>query len=163
MKDVSCFFLVVQELQSSFPQKFRILFDSIDPEGFGEIAVDDFLEALQLPEIQAQVPINKREILYERAMKAKKHPGTVSFDDFVNVVSKFFFYLCVKKSYLNKLPKVIRITTQFPTLYFNVWSCDRRFFVYDTFLFLVVINQFMFLHIHSNNRNESMHKLHPKQ
>lgn len=74
-----------------FSQKLRVLFDSIDPEGFGEIPVDDFIAALKTPEIQDKVPFNKQELLYERAMKAKKGPGTVSFQDFVEVVSQLKF------------------------------------------------------------------------
>uniref|UniRef100_A0A336LIX5 CSON003669 protein n=1 Tax=Culicoides sonorensis TaxID=179676 RepID=A0A336LIX5_CULSO len=73
--------------------KLRILFDSIDPEGFGEIPVDDFISALKTPELQDKVPFNKQELLYERAMKAKKGPGTVSFQDFVEVVSNLFIEL----------------------------------------------------------------------
>lgn len=62
----------------------------IDPEGFGEIPVDDFINALKTPEIQAQVPLNKRELLLERALKSKgpKGSGSVSFQEFVNVVSQ---------------------------------------------------------------------------
>lgn len=46
-------------------------------------------------------------------MKAKKHPGTVSFDDFVNVVSfsSFFLnvvYLFLPPAFLNAL-EVIKI------------------------------------------------------
>lgn len=65
------------------------LYLQFDPEGFGEIPVDDFVVALKSPEFQSQVPVNKRELLYDRAMKAKlpQGPGFVSFQDFVNVVS----------------------------------------------------------------------------
>ncbi|GAB0098279.1 EF-hand domain-containing protein [Sergentomyia squamirostris] len=67
--------------------KWRQLFDTIDPEGFGEIPVDDFINALKTPEIQSLVPLNKRELLLERARKAKgpKGSGSVSFQEFVNV------------------------------------------------------------------------------
>ncbi|CAD7082034.1 unnamed protein product [Hermetia illucens] len=65
------------------------LYLQFDPEGFGEIPVDDFVVALKSPEFQSQVPVNKRELLYDRAMKAKlpQGPGFVSFQDFVNVMS----------------------------------------------------------------------------
>lgn len=53
--------------------------------------VDMFVDALKLPDIQEQVPINKRELLYERAMKVRKHAGAFTFDDFVNVVSFSIF------------------------------------------------------------------------
>lgn len=40
------------------------------------------------------MPFNKQELLYERAMKAKKSPGgTVSFQAFVDVVSLLLFLL----------------------------------------------------------------------
>lgn len=70
-------------------QKWRHLFDQFDPEGFGEIPVEEFLLALQSPALQAHVPMNKREQLYERAQKAKepRGSGSVSFQEFVNVVS----------------------------------------------------------------------------
>lgn len=59
-----------------------------DPEGFGEIPVDDFIEALKSPEFLANVPPNKRDILYDRALKAKTSKAeAISFQDFVNVVS----------------------------------------------------------------------------
>ncbi|XP_055377175.1 protein rhomboid [Condylostylus longicornis] len=69
--------------------KWRILFDKFDPEGFGEIPVDTFIAALKSPEFLSQVPINKRELLHERAMKSKlpKGSGYVSFQEFVNVMS----------------------------------------------------------------------------
>ncbi|XP_075162410.1 rhomboid serine protease stem cell tumor [Haematobia irritans] len=69
--------------------KWKLLFDMFDPEGFGEITVDEFLNALKSPEFISQVPMNKRELLTERAKKAKLPigPGYVTFQDFVNVMS----------------------------------------------------------------------------
>ncbi|EAT47093.1 AAEL001755-PA [Aedes aegypti] len=68
--------------------KWRQLFDAFDPEGFGEIPIDDFIEALKSPEFLANVPPNKRDILYDRALKAKTSKAeSISFQDFVNVVS----------------------------------------------------------------------------
>uniref|UniRef100_A0A182RUY3 Uncharacterized protein n=1 Tax=Anopheles funestus TaxID=62324 RepID=A0A182RUY3_ANOFN len=59
-----------------------------DPEGFGEIPVDDFVAALKSPEFLANVPPNKRDILYDRALEAKTSKvEAISFQDFVNVVS----------------------------------------------------------------------------
>lgn len=59
-----------------------------DPEGFGEIPVDDFIESLKSQEFLANVPPNKRDILYDRALKAKSSKAeSISFQDFVNVVS----------------------------------------------------------------------------
>ncbi|XP_053952521.1 protein rhomboid isoform X1 [Anastrepha ludens] len=69
--------------------KWKLLFDMFDPEGFGEIPVDDFVKALKSPEFLSQVPMNKRELLHERAKKARLPigPGFVTFQDFVNVMS----------------------------------------------------------------------------
>ncbi|XP_037720827.1 rhomboid-related protein 2 isoform X1 [Drosophila subpulchrella] len=69
--------------------KWKLLFDMFDPEGFGEISVEEFLVALRSPEFLSQVPMNKRELLLERAKKAKLPigPGYVTFQDFVNVMS----------------------------------------------------------------------------
>lgn len=74
----------------SLLQKWRQLFDQFDPEGFGEIPVDDFLAALKSTELQSQVPLNKIELLYHRALKSKEPngSGSVSFQEFVNVVSE---------------------------------------------------------------------------
>ncbi|XP_034107135.1 protein rhomboid isoform X1 [Drosophila sulfurigaster albostrigata] len=69
--------------------KWKLLFDMFDPEGFGEISVTEFLVALKSPEFLSQVPMNKRELLLERAKKAQlpNGPGYVTFQDFVNVMS----------------------------------------------------------------------------
>ncbi|KAH8303763.1 hypothetical protein KR018_001538 [Drosophila ironensis] len=69
--------------------KWKLLFDMFDPEGFGEISVEEFLVALRSPEFLSQVPMNKRELLLERAKKAQlpHGPGYVTFQDFVNVMS----------------------------------------------------------------------------
>lgn len=56
-----------------------------DPEGFGEIPWDDFLEVLNNPEFIAQVDANKRDILLERAQE--RTTTAITFQDFVNVVS----------------------------------------------------------------------------
>lgn len=49
------------------------------------------MKALKSPEFVSQVPMNKRELLHERAKKAHPPtgPGYVTFQDFVNVVSGF--------------------------------------------------------------------------
>lgn len=66
------------------------MFNKFDPEGFGEIPVDDFLLALRSPELQLQVPFNKIELLHHRAVNSKKPnaSGVISFQEFVNVVSR---------------------------------------------------------------------------
>uniref|UniRef100_A0A182YJ11 Uncharacterized protein n=1 Tax=Anopheles stephensi TaxID=30069 RepID=A0A182YJ11_ANOST len=67
----------------------RELMKDFDPEGFGEIPVDDFVAALKSPEFLANVPPNKRDILFDRALKAKTSKvEAISFQDFVNVVSE---------------------------------------------------------------------------
>lgn len=47
------------------------------------------MKALKSSEFLSQVPMNKRELLNERAKKAQSPtgPGYVTFQDFVNVVS----------------------------------------------------------------------------
>jgi hypothetical protein len=57
-----------------------------DPEGFGEIPWDDFLEVLNNPEFVAEVDANKRDILLERAQE--RTTTAITFQDFVNVVSQ---------------------------------------------------------------------------
>lgn len=49
--------------------------------------MDHFLAALRTPEIQDKVPFNKQELLYDRALRANNGSGTISFQDFVEVVS----------------------------------------------------------------------------
>jgi hypothetical protein len=56
-----------------------------DPEGFGEIPWDDFLEVLNSPEFAAEVDANKRDILLQRAQE--RSTTAITFQDFVNVVS----------------------------------------------------------------------------
>uniref|UniRef100_A0A182FHU0 EF-hand domain-containing protein n=1 Tax=Anopheles albimanus TaxID=7167 RepID=A0A182FHU0_ANOAL len=69
----------------------RELMKDFDPEGFGEIPVDDFVAALKSPEFLANVPPNKRDILYDRALKAKTSKvESISFQDFVNVRVLYF-------------------------------------------------------------------------
>ncbi|KAK9301580.1 hypothetical protein QLX08_006031 [Tetragonisca angustula] len=63
--------------------KWRMLFDKFDPEGFGEIPVEDFLAALKSPEWKAEIPPNKRDILLTRAKESRVQ--AVTFQDFVNV------------------------------------------------------------------------------
>ncbi|XP_030380380.1 uncharacterized protein LOC115628432 [Scaptodrosophila lebanonensis] len=70
--------------------KWKLLFDMFDPEGFGEISTDEFLVALKSKEFLSQVPMNKRELLLERTKKAQlpTGPGYVTFQDFVNVLAR---------------------------------------------------------------------------
>ncbi|KAL0103571.1 hypothetical protein PUN28_017676 [Cardiocondyla obscurior] len=65
--------------------KWRMLFDKFDPEGFGEIPLEDFLAALKSPEWKAEIPTNKRDILLTRAKESRVE--AVTFQDFVNVMS----------------------------------------------------------------------------
>ena len=58
-----------------------------DPEGFGEIPWDDFLQVLKSPDFITEVDANKREILQEKAQERKT--SAITFQDFVNVVSLF--------------------------------------------------------------------------
>ncbi|XP_003698163.1 rhomboid-related protein 3-like isoform X2 [Apis florea] len=63
--------------------KWRMLFDKFDPEGFGEIPVEDFLAALKSAEWKTEIPPNKRDILLTRAKESRVE--AVTFQDFVNV------------------------------------------------------------------------------
>ncbi|KAK7790809.1 hypothetical protein R5R35_012064 [Gryllus longicercus] len=65
--------------------KWRQLFDKYDPEGFGEIPWEEFLEALRQPDFLAEVDANKRDILAERARE--RRTTAITFQDFVNVMS----------------------------------------------------------------------------
>ncbi|KAK6624244.1 hypothetical protein RUM44_011103 [Polyplax serrata] len=65
-------------------KKRRVLYD---PEGFGEIPWEDFLQVLMNPEFVAEVDSNKREILLEKAQEKKT--TAITFQDFVNVVKRF--------------------------------------------------------------------------
>lgn len=58
-----------------------------DPEGFGEIPLEDFLTALNSPEWKAEIPTNKRDILLTRAKESRVQ--AVTFQDFINVVSLY--------------------------------------------------------------------------
>ncbi|KAG8326814.1 hypothetical protein J6590_032647, partial [Homalodisca vitripennis] len=58
-----------------------------DPEGFGEIPWDDFVEVLKTPEFVEEVTPNKRDILAERAQD--RRTTAITFQDFVNVVSPY--------------------------------------------------------------------------
>ncbi|XP_035743923.1 protein rhomboid-like isoform X2 [Vespa mandarinia] len=62
-----------------------MLFDKFDPEGFGEIPLEDFLVALKSAEWKAEIPANKRDILLARAKESKV--DAITFQDFVNVMS----------------------------------------------------------------------------
>ncbi|XP_063534161.1 rhomboid-related protein 2 isoform X1 [Cydia strobilella] len=65
--------------------KWRLLFDRFDPEGFGEIPWLDFLVTLQNPDFKAQVPPHKQEILLDKAQSATS--DSITFQEFVNVMS----------------------------------------------------------------------------
>ncbi|KAJ8681533.1 hypothetical protein QAD02_017325 [Eretmocerus hayati] len=66
--------------------RWRLLFDKHDPEGFGEIPINEFILALSSPDWIAEIPENKRDILYIRAKESRVE--AVTFQDFVNVVSR---------------------------------------------------------------------------
>ncbi|XP_048509424.1 protein rhomboid [Athalia rosae] len=74
------------ELRREFlKDRWRMLFDKYDPEGFGEIPLDDFLNALESQEWKDEVPANKRDILRVRVKESSVH--AITFQDFVNVMS----------------------------------------------------------------------------
>ncbi|XP_015124482.1 rhomboid-related protein 3 [Diachasma alloeum] len=63
--------------------RWRMLFDKFDPEGFGEIPRDDFLRALASSEWKSEIPANKRDILLTRIKES--YVDAITFQDFVNV------------------------------------------------------------------------------
>lgn len=73
---------------------FICLLIQFDPEGFGEIPLEDFLVALRSPEWKTEIPANKRDILLTRAKESRVE--AVTFQDFVNVVS---LHNCMRISY----------------------------------------------------------------
>jgi hypothetical protein len=87
---------------SKFSDNFWILLCTwqYDPEGFGEIPWDDFLEVLNKPEFIAEVDVHKRDILLERAQE--RSTTAITFQDFVNVVSRFprFLFFALRISIL---------------------------------------------------------------
>ncbi|CAK1596297.1 unnamed protein product [Parnassius mnemosyne] len=79
--------------------KWRLLFDRFDPEGFGEIPWPDFLQTLQNPDFIAQVPPHKHEILLDKARSATTE--AITFQEFVNVVSiSWLNYPSIQYSFL---------------------------------------------------------------
>ena len=81
-----------EDLSRAISQISEDLFASLqyDPEGFGEIPVEDFLIALRSPEWIVEIPVNKRDILYLRAKESRIE--AVTFQDFVNVVSNVYIH-----------------------------------------------------------------------
>ncbi|KOX72821.1 hypothetical protein WN51_00761 [Melipona quadrifasciata] len=82
-------------VQLLYAYKWRMLFDKFDPEGFGEIPVEDFLAALKSPEWKAEIPPNKRDILLTRAKESRVE--AVTFQDFVNVNGLLMYYVIQPK------------------------------------------------------------------
>ncbi|CAL4114189.1 unnamed protein product, partial [Meganyctiphanes norvegica] len=65
--------------------KWRLLFDKFDLEGFGEIPWPDFRRVLVHPEFVAAVDVAKREQLATKALTPTT--SAITFQDFVNVMS----------------------------------------------------------------------------
>ncbi|XP_014261077.1 protein rhomboid-like [Cimex lectularius] len=65
--------------------KWRMLFDKFDPEGFGEIPWDDLLVALDSPEFMEEITPSKRDVLIQKAQQ--RTTSAITFQDFVNVMS----------------------------------------------------------------------------
>lgn len=86
--DKVCIIALLQTYLSVFggpDLDFVYILFQFDPEGFGEIPLEDFLAALRSPEWKAEIPTNKRDILLTRAKESRVE--AVTFQDFVNVVS----------------------------------------------------------------------------
>lgn len=79
------FFFNPRLCESSFTDAVFVYRLQFDPEGFGEIPLEDFVAALRSPEWRAEIPANKRDILLTRVKESRVQ--AVTFQDFVNVVS----------------------------------------------------------------------------
>ncbi|OQR66554.1 hypothetical protein BIW11_14074, partial [Tropilaelaps mercedesae] len=66
-------------------QKWRQLFDKFDPEGFGEIPWEDFLRALETPELEENIDCTKRELFRLKAQD--RRTNAITFDDFIAVMT----------------------------------------------------------------------------
>ena len=69
--------------------EWRALFDIFDPEGFGEIPLDDFEHALDSREFITNISPGKIIILRDRLMAHRQMPGisAITFQEFVNTLS----------------------------------------------------------------------------
>lgn len=68
--------------------KWRVLFDQFDPEGFGEIPWPDFIKALRSKEFQEKVQPGKIQLLNDLALVYSLHSTAITFQHFVNIVSQ---------------------------------------------------------------------------
>lgn len=94
-----------------------LCFFQYDPEGFGEIPIEDFFKALRSAEWRDEIPSNKRDILYLRAKETREH--SITFQDFVNVVSFIFINLQFNRNQNWKLQE--RMFVQ--KLILKSWHC----------------------------------------
>ena len=68
--------------------EWRQLFDKYDPEGFGEIPLDDFVKALDSRDFLQAISPGKLIILQDKALQLKQlHKSAITFQDFVNTLS----------------------------------------------------------------------------
>ncbi|RWS24057.1 rhomboid-related protein 3-like protein, partial [Leptotrombidium deliense] len=77
-------------------QQWKQLFDKIDPEGFGEIPWQDFLDAIITPEFQTFIEPPKQAALVAKAFENGR--TSITFEEFVNVVSAYNSTTCNCKS-----------------------------------------------------------------
>ena len=76
--------------QNVLQDKWRVLFDKFDPEGFGEIPWPDFMAALQTPQFIDAVGPGKVLLLQTLAMSHAMNSGAITYQHFVNIVSHIF-------------------------------------------------------------------------
>ena len=68
--------------------EWRQLFDKYDPEGFGEIPLEDFVKALDSRDFLQAISPGKLIILQDKALQLKQlHKSAITFQDFVNTLS----------------------------------------------------------------------------
>ena len=68
--------------------EWRQLFDRYDPEGFGEIPLDDFVKALDSRDFLQAISPGKLIILQDKALQLRQlHKSAITFQDFVNTLS----------------------------------------------------------------------------
>lgn len=70
-----------------FQDKWRVLFDKFDREGFGEITWSDFRVALRSNDFQLAIEPGKLQLLEDLARVHSKQTNSITFQLFVNIVS----------------------------------------------------------------------------
>jgi hypothetical protein len=78
----------VNKISVIVEDKWRKLFDKYDREGFGEILWPDFFVALRSEDFKREVPEGKLQLLRHLGTVYSLHTSAITFQCFVNIVSK---------------------------------------------------------------------------